>query len=155
VTTLDDREALLEVVQRMRRFDWGRALVGVCAMFHLSGAAIIGFAPEKQLITIGTRPVFRLLMDQYLLPMSLQGSRVVWTVLFLAAGIAATLLTIHPTGARELVTWFLVIPIGFTWSATYALNVLQGGGSAMGAIGWPTLLLVWGIAAFRVALEKR
>lgn len=154
----DERRKLLASLHwydQLQCYDWDRLLVVICSAFHLVGAGAIAFAPHHQLITQGTRPVFEqvdMTLQALEIPLT---SRAVWAALFFAAGIAALTLTLRVSTARQLVTWFLVIPIGFDWSATFVLSVLNGGGSAMGAVAYPTLLTVWSVAAVRTALGSR
>lgn len=127
---------------RLRRFDWDRVQVAVVAGFHLLAAFTILAAPTVQVVTVGTLPVFDL------------APRPVWAVGFAGAGIAATMLAVRVTLWRQLTTWFAVVILGSAWTTAICVAVIEGRGSAVAAIVWPTLLIMWGISAVRIALHS-
>ena len=127
---------------RLRHFDWDRAQVVIVAGFHLLVAFTVLFAPVEQVVTEGTLPVFDL------------AGRAVWAPVFAVAGVSAALLARKVTLVRQLATWLTVMPLGFTWTGAFAIAVIQGRGSAIGLIVWPTLLAAWAISAVRIALHS-
>jgi hypothetical protein len=51
-------------------------------------------------------------------------------------------------------TWGTVIPTGFAWTGTFAIGVIEGRGSAIGLVVWPTLLCVWVVAGMWIATHE-
>jgi hypothetical protein len=121
---------------------WARLIVAICAGFHLLLALVLVVAPVQTVITEGTLPVFELM------------GRYAWAVWFLFAGIASALLVMKPTIPRMVATWGSVIPLGFAWSGTFAISVIQGRGSAIGLVVWPTLLTVFAVAGMWIATHE-
>src|SRR5690349_6518074 len=92
--------ALLEVVKKMRRFEWNTFLVGWCAAFHILIAVTLAFAPYGQIYNAGTAPVYEI------------ASRYVWAALFLFAGVSAVFLLRRQNLLVQCLTWFTVLPLG-------------------------------------------
>lgn len=129
-------------VERMRRVDWDRAQVAVVALFHGWLAVALVLAPEAQVATPGVQPALDLFPRQ------------VWAGLFAAAAVAALLLWRRITVLRQVGTWMLVIPLSFAWIGALTISVLiEGRGSAIAAVVWPTLLVMWCITAVRIAIH--
>ena len=133
----------MSVVAQWRRFEWDRFLVAWCAGFHLLIAFTLTFAPYEQIFNAGTRPVFQI------------ASRYVWAGIFLTAGLLALSLLRWRTTPVQILTWFVVLPLGGTWLTAFALAVLNGQGSAIGVVVWPFLYGPWAVAGIRIALGKR
>ena len=129
-------------MQRVKRFDWERFLIATCTGFH----ALLGFtlvaAPIDQVYNAGTAPVFAL------------APRFVWGVLFLAAGFFSGLLLRYRAPLFQFAAWLLVFPLGTAWLAAFTLAVLQGHGSALSVVVWPTLYVSWAVLAVRLGLRK-
>ena len=133
----------MTVVSQWRRFEWDRFLVAWCAGFHLLIAFTLTLAPYEQIFNAGTRPVFQI------------ASRYVWAGIFAAAGLLALSLLRWRPPPVQILTWFVVLPLGGTWLTAFSLAVLDGQGSAIGVVVWPFLYGPWALAGIRIALGKR
>ena len=123
---------------------WERFLLVVCAGAHLLLGGALLFAPDEQVINAGTRAVFEL------------APRWGWGIACLIAGLAAASLLHRITVVRQMVTWLTVIPLGFAWFAAFVLPLLiTGRGSAIGAVIFPTVYLIFGAVAVRIGLRRR
>lgn len=138
----DDERALLAVVKQMRRFDWGRFLLGFCAAFHLVVSSWLALAPLDQVETSATMPALW------------WASRYEWAVVFLLLGasVAAQLLVSQPI--FRLLTWMGVLFVGGMWLTAFGRAVLYGEGSAA-FIGWGFLFGLWMLVFARLGLRKR
>lgn len=136
-----DTEVALTVIRwwEHHRLNWHTALVGVVAFMHLAGAFTLTFAPDAQLFTQGTRPVFDLFPPS------------VWAVAFLVGGTAAASLLHQVTVGRQLVAWFTVLPTQTMWIAASIMAVWRGGGSAMGVVFLTSVFAFTSITAGVVA----
>lgn len=121
---------------------WARLIIAFCASFHLLMALVLAFASEDVVVTSGTLPVFTLM------------GRGAWAVVFLIAGVASALLVARVTVPRMIVTWGTVIPLGFAWTGTFAIALIEGRGSAIGLVVWPTLLATFSTAGLWVATHE-
>ncbi|NUP83919.1 MAG: hypothetical protein HOV96_40975 [Nonomuraea sp.] len=137
----DEQEALLTVVQRLRKFPVARALLTVVMVLHLWGALTLIYAPHVQLFTQGTRPVFDLFPPG------------VWAVAFCVGGVTAAALLARFTIPRMFVTWLTVLPTQAVWLAASVLAVSRGGGSAMGIVFLTPVLASTAITAVVVAMD--
>lgn len=104
----EDERALLTVAQTYRRLmprrmHIDRMLVAIVAGMHLLGALTMLFAPDAQLLTQGTRPVFALLAPP------------LWAVLFTVGGLTALMLLWRVTGPTQVATWMTVLPTQTVW----------------------------------------
>lgn len=136
-----DAEALRAVASFWDRLNWHHALVIVVAGLHLLGAVTLTFAPDNQLFTQGTRPVFDLFPPE------------VWAVAFLVGGLAAASLVHRVTGRRQMLTWLTVLPSQTVWIGASFMAVARGGGSAMGVVFLIAVLAFTCITAVVVALD--
>jgi hypothetical protein len=136
-----EEEALLHLVLKLRRFDWNRALVGVVAGLHLWGAVTLLAAPDSQLFTQGTRPVFTLFPPQG------------WAVPFLIGGAFTASLMWRLSLPRLAVAWFTVLPSQTVWLSASIIAVLSGGGSAMGVVFLSAVLAFTAITAIRSLID--
>jgi hypothetical protein len=144
LSTLDPTEeerALLDVVRTLRRFPAAHALVSVVSVLHLWGAVTLLLAPDNQLFTQGTRPVFALFPP------------LVWAVAFAVGGLASASLLLRVTVPRQLVAWFTVLPSQTVWIAASVIAVLSGAGSAMGIVFLTAVLAFTTITAIVVAVD--
>jgi hypothetical protein len=121
---------------------WARLIIGICAAFHLLMAVVLAFAPETLVVTDGSLPVFALM------------GRRAWAVVYLIAGVASALLTARPTIPRMVATWGVVVPTGFAWTGTFAIGVINGEGSYIGLVIWPTLISVFVVAGLWLATHE-
>lgn len=127
---------------RLRAVDWDRVQVGVVFVFHAWLAITLMFAPDSQVFTPGALPALELFPRQ------------VWAVWFAVAALASAFLFDRVTVLRQIVTWLMVIPLSFAWIGSLAIAVLiDGRGSAIAAVVWPTLLIMWAVTAVRIALH--
>lgn len=145
MSTPDDSRQLLATVEHVRGYwqGWDRFLIAWCAAFHLAMAAPLAFAPEMQIISAGTQPVFEI------------ASRYVWAGIFLTAGLLAVTVLYWQTAPVQLITWMAVFGVGGVWLMAFILAVLNDRGSAIGVTVWPFLYGPWAVAAVRMALGKR
>ncbi len=120
---------------------WARAIICVCALFHLTLSGVVLVAPAEVVVTEGTLPVFDLM------------GRVPWSLVFLLAGVTSLALAVKPTRAREVVTWGVIIPAGFAWTGSIGVAVIQGRSSAVLLVVWPTLMIVFAIAGVWIAIR--
>lgn len=140
---VSDREALVRLASWTTWPGWEKFLLCVCSAFHLLiGSALIG-APAEQVINAGTAPVFEL------------APRWVWGVASLFAGVASLLLLWHRSAGAQIATWLTVIPLGSAWCGAFWLALASGRGSALGAVIFPTLYVIFGTVAVRIGLGKR
>lgn len=139
----DEERALMAVARWWQRLRWTktRSLLAVVAALHLVGAWTLVFAPDNQLFTQGTRPVFALFPPA------------VWAVAFLIGGLGAASLLWRFTGPRQLITWFTVLPSQTMWIGASVIAVAHGGGSAMGVVFLPAVLAFTVITAVVVAFD--
>jgi len=127
------------------RLDLADALVAVVAALHLVAAFTLVAAPDNQLFTQGTRPVFDLFPPP------------VWFAAFLIGGLAAASLLFRVTGLRQVLTWITVLPTQTVWLAASILAVREGVvddrpiGSAMGVVFLSAVLAFTAITAGVVA----
>ena len=122
---------------------WERFSLGACSAFHLLLAGALLFAPDHQVYNAGTKPIFDL------------APRWLWGLACLSAGVTALLVLHRPTMLRQMATWYVVIPLGSMWSGTFLLALVNGYGSAIGAVVFPFLYLWFATAAFRISIRKR
>lgn len=127
----------------LQRIGWtkGKALVSVVAGLHLFGAYTLLFAPNNQLFTQGTRPVFELFPP------------LVWALAFLIGGTAALTLLFRVTAAGQIITWATVLPTQAVWISASIMAVLRGGGSAMGVVFLSAVWLFTAITALVMAFD--
>lgn len=120
----------MQVARRVERVQAHHLLLGVLTLFYFVGAFTITFAPDVQLFTEGTRPVFDLLPPG------------MWAAWFLAASFACGALATHLTGRRQIVTWAVVIPSQTIWISAGLIAVWwQGRGSALAVVFTVTVFL--------------
>jgi len=119
-----------------------RIILTICSAFHLLMAAVLAFMPEDLVVTEGWLPVFTLM------------GRHPWAVVYLIAGVSAAALVAKATLPRMICTWGTVVPTGFAWTGTFAIGVIQGRGSAIGLVVWPTLLSVFVVAGMWLATHE-
>lgn len=139
----DTRMALRTVrfTQRIQA-TWPRFLLTWGTLFQLAIAATLALAPYSQLLTPGTRPVLDL------------ASRYVWAVLFLCAALlTATSPWLH--SFRRLLAWVLVMGLGGVWLTAFCINVLHGGGSAIGVVAWVFLYVPLAAVALNTSLTGK
>lgn len=131
------------LVRKLQALGWtkGKALVVVVAGLHLVGAYTLLFAPDNQLFTQGTRPVFELFPPA------------VWAVAFLIGGGAACTLLFRVTAAGQVVTWATVLPTQSVWIGASIMAVYRGGGSAMGVVFLSAVWLFTAITALVMAFD--
>lgn len=135
-----EQEALLTVVDHLRRLDWDRIAVGIVAVMHLWLAFTLVFAPRVQVLTQGSRPAFALMPPEW------------WAVWLVLGGIAAAALAVRVTAVRQVFAWLLVAPAQTVWLAASVLAVTRGGGSAIGVVLWSVLLAFTVLTAIRLAI---
>jgi hypothetical protein len=138
-----DEEALMRVAAWFVWPGWERFILSLCSAFHfLIGGALL-WAPTHQVVNAGTAPVFEL------------APRWVWGSICIVAGVTALFLLHRVTLLRQLVTWYCVFPLGFAWSGAFLMALIDGRGSAIGAVIFPFTYLIFGAAAMRIGLRKR
>jgi hypothetical protein len=135
-----EQEALLTVVDHLRRLDWDRIAVGIVAVMHLWLAFTLVFAPRVQVVTQGSRPAFDVMPPDR------------WAVWLAIGGTAAALLAARVTAWRQVIAWVVVAPAQTMWLAASVLAVTQGGGSAIGVVLWSVLLAFTALTAIRLAI---
>jgi hypothetical protein len=135
-----EQEALLTVVDHLRRLDWDRIAVGIVAVMHLWLAVTLVLAPRVQVLTQGSRPAFDLMPPEW------------WAVWLAVGGIIAVALVLRVTAVRQVFAWLVVAPAQTVWLAASVLAVTQGGGSAIGVVLWSVLLAFTALTAIRLAI---
>jgi hypothetical protein len=118
----EQERALLTVTAKWPDIGPEQALLMVVAALHGLGAMALIMAPDVQLFTQGTRPVFDLFPPN------------VWAVAFIVGALCACALLQRPTAVRQLLTWITVLPTQAVWLAASVMAVSRGGGSAMGVV---------------------
>jgi hypothetical protein len=137
----EQERALLTMVARWPRVDGERALLIVVTALHGIGAFTLLFAPDAQLFTQGTRPVFALFPPQ------------VWAVAFLIGSTCAAMLLRRVTGPRQLATWLTVLPTQAVWLGASLMAVSHGGGSAMGVVFLTAVLAFTVVTAWLIMVD--
>lgn len=82
------------------------------------------------------------------------GAQWSWAVAFAVAAAAAGLLLRHVTAATQIVTWYVIFPLGVAWGVTLAYGVGDSAASTLGVVAWPFLYLPWVVVAVRLALGR-
>ena len=130
-----EERALLTVARVVNRlaWDWDRELHRVCVGFHALVAFTLAAAPDTQLYSAGTRPVFDV------------ASRYVWAAAFLIVAVALhrirnPRIPLIPAAA----TWLAVWGIGGMWATAMVLALSRDEGNALALI---FVAIVYGIFA--------
>lgn len=137
-----EAEQLMSVLEWWRRHHvLVRALTGVVAVIHCWAAVTLLLAPDAQLFTQGTWPMFEL------------AGREVWAAGFAVGGASATLLATKSTALRLWVTWMAVLTAQSMWLGAAALAVISGRGSAMAVVFLTGMVAFTAITAGATAAE--
>lgn len=113
----------MTVARRVEAVQPHHALLAVLTAFYLVGAVTMTFAPDNQLFTQGTRPVFEL------------ASPLMWAAWFLTASAMTFALALRVTGPRQVAAWVVVIPSQTVWIGAGLIAVwVEDRGSAMAVV---------------------
>jgi hypothetical protein len=137
----EQERALLTVVARWPRIEGEWALLVVVAALHGIAAFTLLAAPNAQLFTQGTRPVFALFPPP------------LWAVAFLIGSACAVMLLQGVTARRQLATWMTVLPTQAVWWAASVMAVSRGGGSAMGVVFLTAVLAFTAVTAWLIMVD--
>lgn len=117
-----EEEPLRTLVVNWRHY-LGRVLLTVVAAMHTWLALTLLLAPDSQLFTQGTSPMFAL------------AAPAKWAVGFAVGGAAAWMLLLRSTTTRLWITWLTVLPVQVMWLGAAVLAVVFGsGGSATSVV---------------------
>lgn len=135
-----DEQALMVVARWWQRTDWDRVGVCIVAVFYLWLSLTLLLAPDRQVITQGSRAAFELLPPE------------AWAAGFFVGGLAAVTLAWSVTGVRQALAWLLIFPAQTVWLGASVIAVLQGGGSAIGVVLWAVILAFTALTAIRLGI---
>lgn len=119
----DNGGLLPAVARRVEAIQPHHALLSVLTGFYLVGAFTLTFAPDTQLFTQGSRPVFDLMSPN------------AWALWFLIASMTTAAVLTRLTGPRQVLAWLVVLPSQTVWIGAGLIAVLMlGKGSALGVL---------------------
>jgi hypothetical protein len=122
-----DEEALMRVAAWFVWPGWERALLWECAAFHLIAATVLAILGQPW-----------------------------WAAAFLVGAVAPLALLRRASTTVQLIAWYTVFPLGFTWGGPLALGLIDVGPySAVGVLAWLFLYGQWALVAVRLASHER